>query len=169
MKVRLDVHTIYSEDTPQEWKAQCAQSIVAAAEQAGYPVKIWAVEGEPGHIGNGRAQGFAQGNYGFVTFVDDDDFVAPNAFACLASVLALNPRMVFTREQLLQNDRDAGVGSGHHLAVMRRKDAVAHDWGKYPAGGEAELYATLGPAVQLADVVYTHRLYRSKGRELRNG
>ncbi len=167
MKVRLDVHTIHSDDTPQAWKEQCVQSVLEAAKQAGYPVNIWNVMGEAGHIGNGRAHGFSKGSYGYVTFVDDDDFVAPNAFACLAPALALRPRLVFTREQLLQNDRDAGIGSGHHLAVMRRKDAVAHDWAKHPSGGEAELYATLGPPVQLADVVYTHRLYRSKGRALR--
>lgn len=160
----LDVHIALSADTPQEWLDQCVMNAQVAVANAGYPVALHLVDGVPGHIGLARANGFAQGNFTHVTFIDDDDFVSPNAFACLP----LGPRLMFTRERLLQNDQDAGIGDGHHLAVLRRPDAMAHDWASYPAGGEAELYRTLGEAVQLPDIVYTHRIYRSKGRALRN-
>lgn len=165
----LDVHVIVSHDTRPEWVAQCLESVAVAASRAGYPVAIHRIEGVPGHIGRARAAGFAAGEHSNCTFVDDDDYVAPEAFASLAPALRLNPRLAFTSEVLIQNDKTAGIARMHHLSVLRREDAIAHNWHDFPAGGEGELYAMLGEPLLIDAPVYFHRLYRSKGRALRGG
>lgn len=167
--IGLDVHIAVSADTPPAWVSQCFRSVHAAASAAGYPVVVHCIEGVPGHIGRARAAGFECGEHAHCTFVDDDDYVAPEAFAALAPALHLNPRLAFTSEVLLQNDRTAGIARMHHLALVRREDATAHDWHAYPTGGEAELYAGLGEPLLIDAPVYFHRLYRSKGRALRGG
>lgn len=163
----LDVHVAASNDTRREWLEQCIYSVQDAIDHAGFAVHLHVVDAHPGHIGLARRDGFNQGSSPFVTFVDDDDYLAPHAFACLAPALALVPRLLFTAEHRIQNGKPAGTGTGHHLAVMRREDAITHDWANYPAGGEGELYARLGAPVQLSAAVYFHRIYRSKGRALR--
>lgn len=165
----LDVHVIVSHDTRPEWVAQCLASVATAAEHAGYPVAIHRIDGVPGHIGLARAAGFAAGEHPHCTFVDDDDYVAPEAFAALAPALALNPHLAFTSEVLLQNDKAAGVARMHHLAIVRREDAAAHPWHNFADGGEGKLYAQLGAPLLIDAPVYFHRLYRSKGRALRGG
>lgn len=163
----LDVHVLTLPDSRQDWLQQCLASVDAAARAAPFPVGVHVVDGVAGHIGLGRARGFALGESPFVTYVDDDDFVDADAFACLSTAFESSPRLIFTQERMVQNEKPAGCGGGHHLAVLRREDAIAHDWSNHPAGGEAELYRSLGPWVQLPNVVYTHRLYRSRGRALR--
>lgn len=116
----LDVHVATLPTTPRDWLDQCLASVRAAAVLAPFPVHVHVVEGVKGHIGLARQRGFAQGSQPFATYVDDDDYVAPEAFACLAPALEQSPLAVFTAQSLLQAGDLVDGGAYHMLAVYHR-------------------------------------------------
>lgn len=164
----LDCHIIVSADTPRAWVMQCLDSVESAIDRAPFPVTLYVVPGVPGHIGRARAAGYAQGTGDYVTCIDDDDYLLPDAFGALAASLAERPDAIFPAELTLQNGQLRPGAQRHHLAVYRRELLIDH--AGWPCCGDVaqRMAAERGHVIDLASAVYVHRLYpTSKARTLR--
>ncbi len=126
-----DVHIITLENERKDWLQQCLSSLETE------PVDIHIIQGTKGHIGKGRAAGFAAGDSPFVSFVDPDDYVHPGAFqrALLhlyehpeVSVVCSAERVVDENDNFIQDntflknekDKKHFFAHVHHLVVARR-------------------------------------------------
>lgn len=158
----LDVHILVSHDTRRDWVAQCLDSVHEAADRAGYPVSICMVPGVPGHIGKARAVGYSLGLHPYVTCIDDDDYVLPEAFACLLPAMEAGSDAIYTRETTLQNGHFRATDRRHHLAVYRRELLDGFDFGRWPAYDAMALRTHVErqahAVVDLPDAVYIYRL-----------
>ncbi|MDE2255924.1 MAG: hypothetical protein KGL42_16875 [Betaproteobacteria bacterium] len=163
----LDVHILIHPATPRDWVTQCLDSVYEAADRAGFPVDVHQLPAVIGHIGQGRAQGYALGVQPYVTCVDDDDYVLPQAFAQMRDALEAGASAVCTPEQTLQNGYIRPGHTRHHLIAYRRGDIIDHT--QWPCCGDVAQMNTIGPdAVDLAEPAYVHRLYMdSKARVMR--
>lgn len=159
----LDVHILTRPETPADWQAQCLDSVRIAARVAG-DVTVTVVPGYDGHIGRGRAEGFRAGSAPYVTYVDDDDQVAPCIFAAVHQALVEQPDAVFTAETLLHADGTTGVRVGrHNLMVVKREHALAVPYADEPWRGDQLLRVRVckGYVVDIPEPLYT---YRTNGR-----
>lgn len=115
----IDVHVLTFSGTRPEWLEQCLASL------ADQPCTVRVVKGVEGHVGAGRAAGFALGNHDLVAYVDCDDYLLPGALdACL---LALDThRAVTTCEyvEYLDGSRHPYPKPSHNISVYRREDIV---------------------------------------------
>lgn len=166
----LDVHVLTLPGLPAEWIEQRRASIANAIAHAGFPVEVHEVEGERGHLGRSRRRGYAQGAFPYVTHVDHDDYLLPDAFAVLAPHMEAGADAITTGERLLLEDgttRDRPDGR-HHLAVYRRDaiwwlpfDRMAHHPDQF-------LLARFEPVHHVPECVYVHRVFgASASRECR--
>lgn len=166
--ISLDVHVIISDDTNNDWVEQCIDSVNIAIEHAGYPVSLHVINGVPGHIGKARMEAYSKGMAPFVTSVDDDDYILPNAFSILYDALKENPDAIFTKETTLQNGQFREGRQRHHLAVYRRD--VLIDYTPWPCF-DSLAQRTAVQDMKIIDIttpVYIHRVYTtSKARVLR--
>jgi len=81
----LDVHILKRADLDPDVWARCEVSV------ASFYAKTHVIPAEPGHIGRGRIRGYAQGDQPFVTYVDDDDMIAPGLLDYLNGYLTAHP------------------------------------------------------------------------------
>lgn len=156
----LDVHIAMVNSTPPEWHRQCLESVRTAAANAPFQVNIHAFDGPMGHIGRVRAMGYGFGSAPWMTYVDDDDYVLPNAFACLVAAMASNPAVIFTREIREQNGHQYPCSVRHHMAVYRRDVLDGFDFEAHPHMIDvktAEHANRLG-ADDVLEHVYVHRM-----------
>lgn len=165
----LDVITIVSDTTPRQFVTECRASIQRAIAQCPYPVNAIETPGVPGHIGQAMAAGIAASSAEYIAFVDDDDFVLPNAFACLERHFDRKPTAICAREiAWLANGRIVPSDRRHHLTAFRRDIVEAAALEANPATPNVDLHAAA--AAQVVDElswVYVHRIYRSAGMKLR--
>lgn len=163
----LDCHIIVSADTRREWVLQCLLSVRAAVSQAGYLVRVHLVRGTPGHIGAGRAAGYARGAQPYVTCVDDDDYVLLDAFANMRGALESGVSAVCTPEFTMQNGHIREGGARHHLIAYRRSAVIDH--AAWPCCGDvAQIVSLAADTVDLPRPAYVHRVYmNSKARVMR--
>lgn len=163
----LDCHIIVSADTPRGWVTQCLDSVHDAADRAGFAVGIHVIDGVAGHIGRARAAGYALGAHPYVTCVDDDDYVLPNAFAQMREALVTNVSAVCTPELAWQNGTIVPGFDRHHLIAYRRDVLIDHT--QWPCCGDvAQMQAMGADAIDLPCRAYVHRLYMmSKARVMR--
>lgn len=160
----LDVHILTLPDTRRDWQRQCIQSVQAAAQRAGYPVHVHVVPGVPGHLGQARAVGYEAGSAPWKCYVDDDDYVLPEAFEVLGRHLASGVAAIFPREYVEQNGRrHAHTVGRHHLWPVRADLAAAFPHADYPSMPDEALrqHAAADPrgVVDLHDVLYVHRIW----------
>lgn len=160
----LDVHILTLPDTRPEWQAEAIESTRKAAACAGFPVHVHIVPGIPGHLGRARAAGYAAGAAPWKAYVDDDDFVLPDAFQKLAPYLERDVAAVFPRERIEQNGRFHKHTQGrHHLWPVRADLAHAFDHEPWPSMPDEMLRraAAADPrgVLDIDDVVYVHRVY----------
>jgi hypothetical protein len=147
---------------------QCLDSVFEARDRAGYPVTVRVVDGVPGHIGKARAAGYALGTEPYVTCVDDDDYVLPDAFAQMIDVLRTGAAAICTPELTLQNGQRRPGRPRHHLIAYRRDVLIDH--AQWPCCGDVAQLAAIAPAdvIDLRAHVYVHRIYgASKARAMR--
>lgn len=156
----LDVHIALVQSTPPEWHRQCLRSVCEAAAAAPFRVNVHVFDGPMGHIGRVRAQGYGMGSAPWMAYVDDDDYVLPNAFACLAPAMAMNPAVIFTREIRDQNGHQYPVDIRHHMAVYRRDIMAGFDYEAHPLMVDVKTaeYASRHGAEDVMEHVYVHRL-----------
>lgn len=164
----LDVHVLIT-NPRADWVAQCKASIAAAVAAAGFPVAVHYLDGEIGHIGRGRARGYALGEHPYVTCVDDDDYVLPNAFAQMREALESGASAACTPEYVERNcdGRLRNGGYRHHLNVFRRSDILDHSaWAC--VGDVLQMQRIEESAICLPERAYVHRIYKnSSARKLR--
>jgi hypothetical protein len=164
----LDVHVLTLNSSRKDWLRECLESIQIAMERCPFAVNLHLVQGIEGHIGLGRDKGYALGDHPFVTYVDDDDFVLPDAFRNMRDAIQAKPDVIFTPEYVLQNGFQVHGERRHHLSVYARGFLIDHS--AYTVCGD---YAQIRYAeranrvIDLPKRTYVHRLYQSGGRKLR--
>lgn len=168
----LDVHILISKDTPEAWVVQCLESVYSAANSAPFEVNVFPVDGVPGHIGKGRKLGYSKGDALYKTYVDDDDYLLPDAFSCLHPAMLKGFAAMFTGEVLLQNGKEKISSGRHHLAVYRNDVIRDFDFDSYVVNGDiaTRFVAEHHPdgTVGIPHAPYVHRIYStSKARLLR--
>lgn len=156
----LDLHVLVMDYTPRAWLEQCRASIAEAAAAVDFPVHVHYVPGVVGHIGLARQRGYAQGSAPFMTYVDDDDYVLPHAFACLEGAMRSDPAVIFTREIREQNGHQFKSDMRHHLAVYRRDVLAGFDYQAHPTMIDVKTadHANRLGAEDVLEHVYVHRL-----------
>lgn len=169
----LDVHILTLPNTRRDWQEQCIASANQAAARASYPVHIHVVQGIPGNLGASRKKGYAAGNSPWKCYIDDDDYVLPEAFELLGPHLEKGAAVIFPKERLLQNGRFHSVMyQGHHLWPIRSDLAASFDHEMWKAMPD-EMLSRVGRddprgALWVDDVVYVHRIYlEQRCRQLR--
>jgi len=117
----LDVLITVSALTPKGWVNRCRRSVAEAAKLADIQVNVIEVPGVPGNIGQAMANGVAMGTGRYVAWVDDDDFVLPNAFVVLGNGIRAGADAVCAREiALLANGNLVPSMKRHHLTAWQR-------------------------------------------------
>lgn len=171
----LDIITTVSDHTPVAWVQESLQSVRIAAEHAGFPVNLITVPGVPGHIGQAMMNGMAQATSEYVAWVDDDDFVLPNAFRCLRQHLdpdhpSQRPYdAVCAREiHLLANGRFLPHYGRHHFTAYRRSIVSRLDLTPYPSHPNALMHKMCPRVAHELSWVYVYRIYLSQGLALRS-
>lgn len=165
----LDVLVTISSSTPVAWVRQALRSAKEAAGLAKYPVRVIEVPGVPGHIGQAMLNGAGMGDGHYIAWVDDDDWVLPNAFSCLERHFASSPPAVCAREiHLLANGHINPCKFRHHLTAWRRDVVEAAPLAKNPAYPLVPmLEAVKDGAVDELSWVYMRRIRRSGGMAVR--
>jgi hypothetical protein len=166
----LDVLITVSESTPRRFVTECQRSVRVAAAQAAYSVRVIEVPGVPGHIGRAMRNGLMKSTAPYVAWVDDDDFVAPNAFSCLTPHYAASPSAIYAREiRLLANGSLLPSMHRHHLTAFNREAISSVPLDTLHSAPNLALYeATQRGAVDELSWVYFWRVYRSAGSQLRS-
>lgn len=169
----LDIHVLTLDSTPRDWVERRRATIAAAIAAAGFPVTVREIPGYVGHIGKGRVTGFALGDAPYVSYVDDDDYLEPNAFACLAPAMAQDADAIFTGEQVLHGGKITRRNERHNLTVVRRSIAASADMDLFRMLPEVRLRVlATGPGRKVVDVpdhVYVYRSYLSAAKQLLHG
>ncbi len=168
----LDVIVTISKDTPPDYVNTCLAPVRNATLLADYPINIFEEPGVPGNIGAAMANGFARTTSKYVMWVDDDDFLLPNAFTAFADDLNHNFAALFAREvMILANGRLVPRDMRHHPAVFRRDVIERVNLATYRAVPNMKLHDiadSVGNTVDIMQWVYMHRIRKSGGSALRS-
>lgn len=160
----LDVHVLVMDYTPKEWVEQCRESIDLSAANAGFPVAVHFLPGIVGHLGRARAAGYALGVHPYVTHVDDDDYVRPDAFSVLREHLEAGTVAITTGEtQLFESgtERDE-PNARHHLAIYRRDVLERFTYSAFRHFPDQYLLSRT-KAIHVPECVYAHRVRQGSG------
>lgn len=177
----IDVHVAKSDGYNLTWWKECEESLFSS-----HSISVHQLPGVPGDIRRMRLMGFEQGVSEFVSFVDPDDIVLPDAFEQLTAHLTSNPT-VCGAYSLSMRINDQGVEQGlihpyrkytpsyltnhpleiHQLVVMRREHVLNTMYRHYdiiPRVGLTELvlYALMAleaPWVAVNHVGYKWRIH----------
>lgn len=97
----IDVHVLQI-DAHQAFHGECLNSLIDQ------PVVVYPTQGFYQHIGKGRVVGYSQGSNEWVSFIDDDDRVLPDAFARIEQAIIEHPQAdaFFTYEQRIDVNGD---------------------------------------------------------------
>lgn len=168
--VGLDVHVLIHPATKREWVAKCLDSVRDSAARAGYPVAVHAVAVHVlGHIGASRAEAYALGSHPYVTSVDDDDWIDPDAFALLAGALRNDPVAVTTQCMAHQGGHAWRLPWRTNLRVFRRDVAATAPLDAWPVYDGPMMLAhadSIGTVIELDVAPYHWRLHTSHHRAL---
>lgn len=166
----LDVHIMVMSYTPKHVVERCLSSVRTAAKKAPFPVHIHELQGEFGHLGAQRKRGYSQGEAPYVTSVDDDDWIEPNAFAALP--LQRGPFAVTTSERVHTGKHWRVSHKPHHLAVYRREWLQAQPYDRLRFFPDQFLLAQAqraGEVVHIARPVYHHVINQVSGSRRQRG
>lgn len=163
----LDVHILTLPTSNPEWFSACVDSVMEAAERAGYPVDVHIISGVLGHIGKGRADGYSHGHHAYVTCVDDDDYVLPYALAQMRPHLCSGVySAISTPEYIERNGYREDGKQRHHLIAYKRNVVIDHT--QWPCCGDvAQIISVKNGWRDLSQPAYIHRVYESRARLMR--
>lgn len=163
--ISLDVHILCTNYTRPDWLSQCLGSVEAAVRQAPFEIGVHVLPGVVGHLGQARALGYARGTAKYVTHVDDDDFVDPDAFLILAEAMEAGAQVITTGEKRVM----VALGktflvpdSRHHLAVYQRGVLEKSDYADFLYHPDQRLLAS-ARTTHIPQCVYNHRVYDNSG------
>jgi glycosyltransferase involved in cell wall biosynthesis len=160
MNLSVDIHSLVLEQTNRDWVNKMRDSVQVAIERSPFPVHYHEVNGVLGNLGLVRAKGYSLGQAPYVTFVDDDDYLLPEAFEVVAEALAQQPAAVFPAEHTLQNGQLTYYMRRHHLPLYRRELIINHE--QFPEDGDCRQVQTVErsglPMIDLPTSVYVYRL-----------
>lgn len=157
----LDVHIIISPETRHDWIAHCLWSIQEARNNAGFAVDVHIAPYHAGHIGKSRGEGYRMGVQPYVTCVDDDDWLQPNAFMVLAKAMADNPAAIYTGETQWINGKPVYSRLRQHMRVFRRDVTQSFNFDAWPALDSTAIIAhadTFNQSINLPHRVYNYRV-----------
>lgn len=165
----LDVIVTVSPQTNKAWVSECVASVQRAVLMCPYPVNIITTPGVDGHIGQAMQNGFLRSKAPYVAWVDDDDYVLPNAFSCLWRHFNDIPKAICAREiQQLANNLWRPVDRRHHLTAYRRDVVEIANLPRFASMPNVELLKLCEDfTVDEMSWVYVHRRYLSRGMGLR--
>lgn len=123
----IDFHMLTLDRTPRALVDRAVASVEAAIARSPIPVHFHLLQGVLGHIGEGRAKGYAVGTSPYVVCMDDDDAVEPHAFEVIAPHLTDDRDAVFPSQWVIMEDgrRTAGY-KRHSLIVFKREHLIDH-------------------------------------------
>lgn len=159
----LDVHILISDHTPSDWWRFCLASVDMAVSQAGFPIAVHPTTGIPGEIGLARARGYALGDFEYKTYVDDDDFLLPHAYAAMKSALESGALSIYGRELQYQNGRLVENHARHGTHIHHISHLVDHA----ALGNRCDVHQRQQEGIDVKDFGYVYRVYDSIGRKLR--
>ncbi len=160
----IDVHIITLPSSRKEWLMEAAGSTAHAAAIAGFRVDIHIVHGVDGDIGASRSAAYALGSNPYVTYVDHDDFVLPDAFAAMREALQSGAPAIFQHERTIQNGRFGWGWRRHHLCAFRRDVLIDHAaWKACSDLAQVRHAEQLPGIIDLPVANYVHRLYPNSG------
>lgn len=139
----IDVHVLIRENPNPEHLQRCMDSL------KDQPITLHTLPGVMGHIGQGRIAGYSLGTNPWVCYVDDDDWVLPETFEFVTSVIRADPYLACVSSPALHTPRRPDSPTKlfalrtctpfpDHLCVYRR-DLLAPLLGIYedkPTGGD---------------------------------
>jgi hypothetical protein len=127
------------------------------------------IPGIYGHLGKARAAGYARGTAPYVTHVDDDDEVTPDAFAVLRPHMERGVEAITTGERhVFENGTESDAPEAkHHLAVFRRECLQRFDYAAFRHYPDQYLLSRI-QATHIPECVYRHYIRAGSGsRQLR--
>lgn len=163
----LDVHILLMNYTAASIKEAAVDSCFLAAKAAGFPVEIHLTEGIVGHLGKARRKGYSLGNHPYVTYVDDDDFVAENAFAILEPFLQQGVNSITTGENHIYPDGKtlALPEMKHHLTVYKRDLVSQLSYDEFQMFPDHYILSMFDPE-HISECVYNHRININSGSRI---
>lgn len=164
----LDVHILVLPGRDPSVVARCIESARDATVHAGFRVDIHLIDGIIGHIGQGRASGYAKGEHPYVTCIDDDDFVTQNAFAQMGETLRRHQHQAIATPEWIERNGYRSEGKDrHHLIAYRRSVLIDH--AAWKCCGDVMQIQTIPEShwCDLPDRAYVHNVYVSPARLLR--
>lgn len=161
MTPSLDIHVLVHPRTPKAWVGKCLATVQEAQRRAGMPTALFVLPAVEGHIGRARMAAYRKGNHQYVTSVDDDDWVDPDAFSVLREAMAARPAGITTRFVIDEPGRPEAVAVARdNLRVFRRDVALSsglEDWPVYDSWQAMHHADQSGDVVELTHPVYHHR------------
>lgn len=129
----LDVQIILNPYISDAWFEQCLESVLAAEQNSPFPISISMHDPVPGHVGQARKRAFGEAVQPYVTWVDPDDWITPDAFEILAPGIAEGLPAIATTGKLIMPDGSLRkTRSG--LYACRRELANSIEWEKFNTG-----------------------------------
>jgi Glycosyl transferase family 2 len=164
----LDAIITVSSNTPAAWVAQARRTVREAADAAEYSVNVIEVPGVPGHIGRAMLAGIMAGTNPWICWIDDDDYVLPNAFDCLQKHMDKPVDAICAREvHVLANGRLRNIQHRHHLTAFRRSAILGVDLREFPSMPNVALHRATPNVAHERSWVYMRRIRRSPAMYLR--
>lgn len=161
----IDVHMLVMPSNRADWREQALASIVDAANRVDSAIELHLAPAVPGHMGKARAAAYALGDAPLVTFVDEDDWLEPDAFVAVLAALDGRVGNVLTAGRVHHLATGQSTLTARGLLVVKRELALAFPWDDYPLCGTCDLRDAVRPDL-LSVAVYNRRDHQSSGRAL---
>lgn len=162
----LDIITLVSENTNNSWVNQAVSSVNEAIKYSEVDCNYIISPGVPGNIRKARLQALKKSKADYIAWVDDDDYLLPNALTNTTKYLNEDYTAIFAREmRLFNNGLFKPNYRRHHFSIYRR-DVVEKALNNNLFWTEFVRYAEQ-PVMDLYEWVYIYRIYGSPGSVVR--
>lgn len=167
----IDVITVVSDTTKKGWVNQCLRSVESASQNSDLVRRHIISPGVTGNIGLAFKNSLITSTSDYVCWVDDDDFILPNAFTCVEHHFRDSPAAIFAREIHLYANGHISIGQEtrrHHLTIYRR-DVIdqmpLEDYPKFTTQSKINYVEQNFPYLLVDELswIYVYRKYNSAG------